>query len=83
MQNFKADFLDKLVGFSLSLTYSVANCPIMHHFTQLLFDSCGLASILENVTLKNIIKANKVLKKLTEEVIDMFPKLSDSKGIYL
>lgn len=67
-----------MVGFSLLLTYWTTDCPRTHHFfTQQLFNSRKLANILENVTPEDI-KVNK-----EEKVIDMFPELSNSKGIYL
>ena len=67
-----------MVGFSLLLTYWTTDRPRTHHFfTQQLFNSCKLANILENVTPEDI-KVNK-----EEKVIDMFPELSNSKGIYL
>lgn len=78
-QNLRVYLLDKMVGFSLLLTYWTTDCPRTHHFfTQQLFNSCKLTSILENVTPEDVIKVNK-----EEKVIDMFPELSNSKGIYL
>ena len=46
---------------------------------DLLFDCCDLASSLKSATVDDINKANKVLKKLNDDVVVRFPSL-DSSG---
>ena len=50
---------------------------------DILFDCCELASNIKNAKIEDILKANKVLKKLKDDVTISFPKLNFSTNLKL